>query len=187
MSNNRIARGPGRCKGFNRFYSDPDGFVHLELTQGKETVIDRNDLPKVMGYRWHAKRHRMTYYAATDIYRDGKKTTIDMQTLLVQAIAGRQVDHRDGNGLNNKQYNLRSVTPRQNCQNLHIRKTSRFPGIYWNKLCEKWQAYVTVNRRAIYLGLFAAEKTAAEAYRSACKAIDNGTFAHVPRYRSRKS
>ncbi|QCQ65314.1 HNH endonuclease [Shewanella phage X14] len=67
-----------------------------------------------------------------------------------------QIDHVDGNGLNNAFANLRSVTQKENAKNLRMYKnnTSGFTGVAWRKKIKKWQANIRVNKKNIYLGVF---------------------------------
>ena len=53
------------------------------------------------------------------------------------------IDHVNGDRTDNRLRNLREVTSSENSQNLHLlwkdkRKTSKFPGVYWNKKRECW-------------------------------------------------
>jgi len=67
-----------------------------------------------------------------------------------------QIDHRDGNGLNNRIENLREVTNQQNAMNMKLNRTSTtgISGIRWHKLAKKWNVRITVQQQEIYLGLF---------------------------------
>jgi len=76
-----------------------------------------------------------------------------------------EIDHIDGNGLNNQKYNLRkadgkNVVNRQKFKN----STSKYKGVFWNKKLGKWQTQIRVNKKAIYLGLFEDDIEAAKAY-----------------------
>jgi len=52
------------------------------------------------------------------------------------------LDHKDGDGLNNKWVNLREVTRTINGRNcgLSLNNTSGVNGVYWNKANQKWVA-----------------------------------------------
>lgn len=67
-----------------------------------------------------------------------------------------KVDHIDGNGLNNKINNLRSVTSVKNSQNVRISNsnTSGVMGLSWNKGYGKWHCYITVNKKRVQLGYY---------------------------------
>jgi len=68
----------------------------------------------------------------------------------------QQIDHIDGNSLNNCIENLRVVSTKQNAEN---RKTankdskSGVKGVCWNKT-KKWKAYICHNGKDIHLGYY---------------------------------
>lgn len=67
-----------------------------------------------------------------------------------------QIDHIDGNPLNNKIDNLRSVTHRQNGlnQKLHKNNKSGCSGVSWSSAAGKWRAYIKIKGVQKYLGVF---------------------------------
>jgi len=67
-----------------------------------------------------------------------------------------QIDHIDGNGLNNSFANLRSVTQKENAKNLKLsaNNSSGFTGVTWDVKQNKWRAGIQVNKKYIYLGAF---------------------------------
>ena len=68
----------------------------------------------------------------------------------------KEMDHWDGDGLNNRLSNLREVTSQENQHNrrMSIRNTSGVTGVYWDKSRQKWHAKIMVARKNIYLGCF---------------------------------
>jgi len=66
------------------------------------------------------------------------------------------IDHIDGNGLNNKWTNLRSVSQNENGKNQKVHKTntSGNRGVYFRKDSNKWRARITVDDKSINLGTF---------------------------------
>lgn len=66
------------------------------------------------------------------------------------------VDHKDGDGLNNRWTNLREVSRTLNMQNACKRSdnTSGFVGVYWHGQINKWYAQITVRGKTISLGCF---------------------------------
>jgi hypothetical protein len=66
------------------------------------------------------------------------------------------IDHIDGNGINNKWNNLREVTRSQNCRNIKLasNNTSGFIGVRWNEENKKWRALIGIDRKSKHLGYF---------------------------------
>jgi hypothetical protein len=67
-----------------------------------------------------------------------------------------EIDHIDGNGLNNKLSNLRECTRQENAKNKPLQKnnSSGISGVNWHSASQKWEAQIYVKRKKIYLGLF---------------------------------
>lgn len=80
-----------------------------------------------------------------------------------------QIDHIDGNGLNNKWDNLRNVTPQENLRNqkLNAKNTSGQMGVWLIKKRQKWCAEIKVNSKKIHLGTFARKSEAIKARKHA--------------------
>jgi hypothetical protein len=94
---------------------------------------------------------------------------------------GVEIDHQDGNGLNNQKYNLRICTTAQNGANQRTqsrKKSSRFKGVNWDKDRQKWYAHIKVNQVLKNLGRFSSEIEAAKAYNKAA-IIAFGKFAKL--------
>lgn len=91
-----------------------------------------------------------------------------------------KIDHIDTNRLNNKFSNLRQASDAENCRNKnkHKNNTTGFKGVTKCGVSKKnpWRAEITVNSKAIHLGLF---KTALLAHGAYCEAAKkyHGVFA----------
>lgn len=74
------------------------------------------------------------------------------------------VDHDDGDGLNNRWLNLREATESQNGGNSRLSKASRtgFKGVSRDK--KAFQANITFKRKRIYIGSFSTPEAAHAAY-----------------------
>jgi len=74
----------------------------------------------------------------------------------------KQVDHINGNSLDNRIKNLRLATVRQNSfnQSLSKRNTSGVTGVRWVKRDKKWVAYIRFNGKQTHLGYFANKEDA---------------------------
>lgn len=81
----------------------------------------------------------------------------------------KDVDHINGNGLDNRIINLRSVTESENLRNSRksILNTSGFCGVYFHKPTGKWQAKIQINGKGKSLGLFFDKNEALLARKSA--------------------
>lgn len=77
-----------------------------------------------------------------------------------------QLDHRDGNGFNNKLSNLRPATLQQNRHNRKLSRNNKsgHKGVHWNKKKKKWQAQIYIHNELVYLGLFDNIIEAAKSY-----------------------
>jgi hypothetical protein len=80
-----------------------------------------------------------------------------------------EIDHKDGNGLNNLWKNLRDVTSLENMRNLkkYRNNTSGVVGVYWDRATGKWKAQIRVKGKDIYLGLFTHKEDAIGARKEA--------------------
>ncbi len=102
--------------------------VRIAVGQGRFTVVDPSDVDRVQQHAWRAYRFgARLYYATTRI--NGK--TIYLHRFLTDAPAGMDVDHRDGDGLNNRRENLRVIPHQMNIANQRLSRanSSGFKGV----------------------------------------------------------
>lgn len=149
--------------------------VFVPLSRHKVAVIDVEDWDVVRPYKWHAHVHRGGFCAARNSERtsEGKRKTIRLHRVLMGAPADQEVDHEDGNPLNDKRNNLRLCTPRQNSFNTQKRKNTlcKYKGVRWHKSANGWQAFIQQNnpKRFFHLGIFLTAEDAAQAYDTAAQ------------------
>ncbi len=162
--------------------------LHGKKAAGRVALVDDEDYDLVMQYRWNVLEHQRPSgsmagpYAFSSRRRDRQVFTY-MHRLILPGVP--EVDHEDGNGLNNQRSNLRSATRPQNNANGSKHPThagmptsSRFKGVSWHKAARKWTAQIADGGRQHYLGCFADEIEAALAYdAAACVAF--GEFARL--------
>lgn len=137
----------------------------IALTQGQVAMVDDEDYEQLSQCKWQAHKYNKTYYA-----QNSKK--ISMHREIMGNPQNKQIDHIDGNGLNNQKNNLRIVTSRQNHQNLHIERSSIYPGVSWRKDRRKWRSLIRINGKTVSLGHFENEIDAFDAYCDALKNIN---------------
>jgi len=141
----------------------------IALSHGKKTTVNDCDYEWIMclDLGWRAIKDRHTYYAIAD----HRGTTVRMPRIILNVPPGMQVDHIDGNGLNNIRENIRIVTPAQNGMNkrIPIDNKTGYKGVYIAKdrKVNKYKAQIRVNYKAIYLGCFDNPEDAAKAYNRA--------------------
>lgn len=147
--------------------------AYVPLTKGHEAIIDVRDLYLVEDKNWCALAQGHTTYAVRADYSTGKYKLVYMHRHLQSAPDGLEVDHIDGNGLNNSRSNLRVVSRAQNAKNLgaYNNNTSGFKGASFHKASGKWQAQIRDKGAIEYLGLFETASDAHEAYVDAAKRI----------------
>lgn len=138
----------------------------IKLSLGYEALVD-DDVFKCLNFRlfkWSAlKSKNGRIYAFTRV----KNKTIYLHRLIARPQADQDVDHIDGNQLNNQRSNLRCVTRSRNNMNSRGRKNLHgFPGVTASNY--RWYAAnITLNKTRIYLGSYNTKEKAAEAYRKA--------------------
>jgi len=98
-----------------------------------------------------------------------------MHRLVVDAKKVEEVDHINGDKLDNRILNLRIATRSQN--NMNRENTA---GVWFSKQKQKWIAEITINRKKIHLGLFK-EKKDAIAVRINAEKVYFGEYANSKR------
>lgn len=145
---------------------------NLLLSNGYYAVVDDEDYDWLKQWTWHAATNK---YAAR--CRRKKEPARNYQTLMHRLITkcpkNRQVDHINGNRLDNRRKNLRIIKIEENGFNRGINKnnTSGYRGVYWNTICKKWGAQIMLNRKNHYLGLFTNPIDASQAYESTARKL----------------
>ena len=111
---------------------------YIPLSQNQVAIVDDEDFEKLNTMKWCSHKHGNTFYALRRVKRSHEKFTC-MHNDLLFAESPLEIDHVNGNGLDNRKCNLRIVTHRQNCQNFHHNKSSIYPGVCWAKNNKKWK------------------------------------------------
>lgn len=140
---------------------------------GNRAIVDDED------YEWinDLKTWSLTPkgYALLSVYDKERKNTkqlITMHRLIMFAKKGDEIDHINGDKLDNRKGNLRFVTRSQNLMNRKkFAGSSIYKGVSYHKGNKKWQVWISAGGKAKFLGHFDNERYAAYAYDIAAKDV----------------
>ncbi len=138
----------------------------IPLSQGKFAKVSDHQFERIVQF---STFHYAKGYAKCIVKTDQGHVTIPMQNLIKPPPDGMEVDHIDGDGLNNQDENLRFATRGQQMQNAGLRSNNKtgVKGVCWNKRNNRWRPYIMVNKKQIYLGSFVSFEGAAAARKRA--------------------
>lgn len=92
-------------------------------------------------------------------------TNTYLHRAIMSASKGQEVDHINGDGLDNSRGNLRVATRSQNCANRRsYNPKSGFRGVYPQSFGVTWRARIMVNKKFINGGNFSTPEEAARRY-----------------------
>ena len=172
-----LRSGHSKSCGCLRFYPRTDtpptpvsGCVWVPLSQGLFTNVDEPDYALISNHTWYAAKERRRVYARRNS-RGGPTKFVKMHRTIAGAPVGVEVDHINGNGLDNRRANLRLCSNPENTRNqgLSIANTSGFKGVTWRRKECCWRAQIGHDRANIYLGSFPTAIEAALAYDAAAR------------------
>ena len=143
----------------------------IPLTQGKVALVDDEDYEYLNQFKWYAQKIHNIYYAMRSLPKINKPHQLCMHAVIVGTPPGMVTDHINGNGLDNRRENLRIVTNRENLQNLHHPKSSKYPGVSFITSRKKWRTQIQLKGKRQFLGEYSDETTAATVYAVANEVI----------------
>jgi len=137
----------------------------IPLTQGKFALVDDDIFEYLNQWKWYAIKSKNTFYARRSI--KNPTSSIIMHRFILNVHKNKQVDHINGNGLDNRVCNLRVASNGQNQANkkTSIKNKSGFKGVTF--LGKKFKSQIKYNGVVIYLGIFKTPEEAHEAYKQA--------------------
>ena len=157
----------------------------------KDGNLERIDLRKSDTTKWKkVKLWANTTYGYCGVWFNGRKILYHAIVWILSTgediPQGMEIDHINGNKIDNRIENLRLVTRRGNQQNQKTHRAGRLTGTYYNKICYNdkiyhyWRSQIKINKTQIAIGCYKTEQEAHEAYKIACKHIksyvDNESF-----------
>jgi hypothetical protein len=121
--------------------------------------VDDDDFERVSMHNWY-------FYGNGYLVTSIKGRNIRLHRFIMNAPMGMDVDHINGDSLNNSKTNLRICTHQENQMNQTPRKcgTSKYKGVHWGTRDKKWISKIMIDGNTINLGYFNNEIEAALAY-----------------------
>lgn len=144
----------------------------IKLTQGKVALVDDDDFDKINQHRWALNPQGKGYAVRKGNKRRGEPRTIHMHRVVMCAPDGVQIDHINGNSLDNRKENLRLVDTQRNAFNRkkpNVSCTSQYKGVIRRKNSPSWHVRIKFNDRQIELGSYSDEAFAAAVYNFASR------------------
>lgn len=137
------------------------------LPGGHVAIVDAEDYESLTQWKWHFNKGYAVRKAYVGVV-DGKEKykNIRIHRLVIKAPEDLQVDHINGNRLDNRKSNLRLCSAYQNNLNrCGVKNTSsKYKGVSWRGYINKWTAQIEVNGKYKHIGCFYDECDAALAY-----------------------
>jgi len=140
----------------------------IKITKGKVVLVDDDEFEGLSKIKWFFNSG----------YAMNTKCGF-MHRVIMKAPRGKNVDHIDGNPLNNQKSNLRFATIAQNAWNNHSRLgVSKYKGVQFDAVHARWFGTITKDGIVYYLGSHRDELEAARKYNERAKELF-GEFANL--------
>lgn len=136
------------------------------LTRGAVTLLDVDDLPLVAARCWSSSSSGRYNYARRGEKRGDRIVTIRMHRAIMQPPDDMQVDHANGDTLDNRRANLRICSHHENSWNSISNCGSEFKGVSWEMggRSAPWRARISRQGQSVNLGCWRTAEQAAVAY-----------------------
>jgi HNH endonuclease len=135
----------------------------IQLTKGKVTIVDDADYVWLSRWSWQLNSRG---YAARTFRDNGRQYTMRLHRLILNPLPGFEVDHINGDPLDNRRVNLRVVTHQENMMNRRVGAADTgLKGV--SKERHRWKAYIKIRGKKTHLGSFPTAARAAAAYNAA--------------------
>ena len=154
------------------------------LTRDAIALVDDEWFSKLSHMRWKLCVTKSGHLYAGHSFMipgrtNGKKKykVLKMHRMIMSSPVGINVDHINGNGLDNRTENLRHATAAQNARNMRKKSNNNpYKGIHFKR--GKWDAEIRCGDQREWLGSFSDPLDAAKAYDAAAIRL-HGEFAKI--------
>lgn len=142
----------------------------IPLSQGKVAIVDDQDYEWLSGWKWtyHKRADKREGYAFRTQWQsqERRRKKVFMHRLIADCPKGFEVDHINGDGLDNRRANLRVCSHAENVWNMHAepKAVSGYRGVFHGGRSGPWQARIRIDGKNRHLGTFPTPEAAAVAY-----------------------
>lgn len=132
--------------------------IPTEKFGDKVVLIDDEDYALIKDYKWHVMCDKGNFYARCNTFVNGKRKSPKMHRVIMRVshIERPHVDHKNGNGLDNRKSNLRLATIAENSRNVgtNSRSVTGYKGVslYTKNHMAGWYAVRLRKKNKTYFG-----------------------------------
>lgn len=151
----------------------------ITTCQGLEIKVDDDLLDDLTRFKWFVNERGYAFRAVRNERGGRQSLRMHRYVLGLEIGGGQEVDHINGDKLDNRRANLRISTRSENCHRKAKtrRNSSGFKGVHWHSTKRIWAGQITYCGKKKHLGYFETAEMAHEFY---CLAADmiHGDRAH---------
>ena len=133
---------------------------YIKLTKNQRAMVDDEDFDVLSKLRWYAN-----WYPNIKGYYARRQTKL-MHRFIMNAPNGKQVDHINGDTLDNRKSNLKVCTARENTSNNYRHRNGKLVGVTSDRRKNKvyYKSRININNKTVHLGYFSTSELAHKAY-----------------------
>lgn len=148
----------------------------IPLSQGEVAIVDDENFEHLNQFKWFFSSYGYAV-AFLPMVAGKRPPQIYMHRSILPGHA--EIDHINGDRIDNRKSNLRPATHAENAMNSQKRLgSSRYKGVSWCESRGLWEVQLMHNKRKIHAGRYESEVDAAHVYDYAAKVLF-GEFARI--------
>ena len=149
----------------------------IALSKGQEAIVDDDCFENLNRFQWYADKNRNTWYAVRDQRLNGARFQLRMHSFIIgMPMSGFEIDHINGNGLDNRRENLNIVSRRENQSNRFTHRNGKLIGTSFDPRRNIWYSRIWIDGKQHYLGSYQTELQAADSYQWKLKELSLNIF-----------